>query len=179
METQQEHCHAVHFYADSRSLGDRAAKFIAEGLRQGQPAIVVATAVHSAYIMRGLNALDFDCTQLKKTGQLQVFDAINMLRSFMIGGHPDPLLFKSNVGDVIERLCVGRRPCPIRVYGEMVDVLWKEGNAEAAIRLEVLWNQLPSAYDFALLCGYAVGHFYKEIRDPRYGEVCDLHTHVI
>lgn len=86
-----------------------------------------------------------------------------------------------NIGvDVSEvRKTVGRTPCPIRVYGEMVDVLWREGNSDGAIRLEILWNQLASAYDFALLCGYAVGHFYKETRDSRYDDVCDQHTHVL
>ena len=80
----------------------------------------------------------------------------------LAGDRPDPLMFKSNVGDLIERLCLGRVPCPIRVYGEMVDLLWQEGNSDGAIRLEILWNQLASAYEFSLLCGYAMGHFYKE-----------------
>jgi hypothetical protein len=97
----------------------------------------------------------------------------------MVGRTPDPLLFKSNVGDVIERLCVDRHPCPIRAYGEMVDVLWQDGNADGAIRLELLWNQLASTYEFALLCGYAVGHFYKETSGSRFQAVCDQHSHVV
>ena len=179
MEPQHSHYHAVQFYKDSRSLADRVAKFIAEGFELGQPALVVATPLHAANITRALDASGIDSAAVKKTGELQVLDAAKMLRAFMINGQPDALLFKSNVGDVIERLCVGRKPCPIRVYGEMVDLLWQEGNEEAAIRLEILWNHLASAYDFALLCGYAVGHFYKETRDPRFDDVCEQHTHVI
>src|SRR6185295_10973406 len=110
---------------------------------------------------------------------LRVFDARKMLSSFMAGGMPDTLLFRSNVGDLIERMCFGRLPCPIRAYGEMVDLLWQEGNPDGAIRLEILWNQLASTYDFSLLCGYAVGHFYKETRDPRFQEVCDQHSLVL
>jgi hypothetical protein len=92
---------------------------------------------------------------------------------------PDPLLFRSNVGDVIERLCGNRQPCPIRAYGEMVDVLWQEGNESGAIRLEILWNQLASTYEFSLLCGYAIGHFYKETRDGRMEAVCEQHSHIV
>jgi len=58
----------------------------------------------------------------------------------------------------------------------MVDVLWKSGQKEAAIRLEILWNQLANTQAFSLLCGYAMGHFYK---DANFQEVCRHHTHVV
>jgi hypothetical protein len=38
-----------------------------------------------------------------------------------------------------------------------------------------MWNQLAHTHEFALLCGYAMGHFYKAAA-PR--ELHDLHTHV-
>jgi hypothetical protein len=179
MESQQNHFHAVQFYKDAASLADRVATFLDDGMKSGQPGLIVATSTHATAIVRALEAIGVDVSGARKTGELQILDARKLLSAFMVGGQPDALLFKSNVGDVIERLCVGRTPCPIRVYGEMVDVLWQEGNINGAIRLEILWNQLASAYDFALLCGYAVGHFYKETRDPRYDHVCQQHTHVI
>jgi hypothetical protein len=40
-------------------------------------------------------------------------------------------------------------------------------------------TSLAATYDFALLCGYAVGHFYKETRDPRYQDVVQQHSHVM
>jgi hypothetical protein len=43
---------------------------------------------------------------------------------------------------LIELACRGRTDCVIRAYGEMVDVLWQAGQTAAAIRLEMLWNQL-------------------------------------
>ena len=43
----------------------------------------------------------------------------------------------------------------------------------------MLWNQLASAYDFELLCGYAFGHFYKETRDPRLEAVISQHSEVV
>jgi MEDS: MEthanogen/methylotroph, DcmR Sensory domain len=179
MEPQQNHFHAVQFYKDAASLSDKVATFLADGLKSSQPGLIVATGAHAAAISRSLEAIGVDVSEARKTGELQILDARKLLSAFMVAGQPDALLFKSNVGDVIERLCAERTPCSIRVYGEMVDVLWQEGNTDGAIRLEVLWNQLASAYDFALLCGYAVGHFYKETRASRYDDVCYQHTHVI
>lgn len=171
--------HAVQFYKDENSLAATAAGFLAEGIEMAQPALVVATASHTAHIVAALKLKGLDVAALKRTGELNMFDARKMLSSFMVGRMPDPLLFKSNVGDAIDRLCVHRRPSPIRAYGEMVDLLWQDGNAEGAIRLEILWNQLASHYEFALLCGYAVGHFYKEGVGMRFQEVCDQHSHVV
>ena len=179
MTPKTEHFHAVQFYKDAGSLADRVATFLADGLNSGQPVLVVAGSEHAAGITRALEACGVDVADAKKTGELQILDARKVLGSFMIGPRPDPLLFRSNVGDVIERMCAGRAPCPIRVYGEMVDLLWQDGNPDGAIRLEILWNQLASAYDFELLCGYAMGHFYKETRDARYDAVCEQHSHVI
>jgi hypothetical protein len=179
VHTAQGHYHAVQFYENESSLASTVAKFLADGFQAGEPGIVVATPAHTTSILRELKALGLRTHELRRTGELQLFDARKMLSSFMVNALPDPLMFRSNVGDVIERLCANRRPCPIRAYGEMVDLLWQEGNENGAIRLEILWNQLASTYEFSLLCGYAVGQFYKETRDPRFEEVREQHTHVI
>jgi hypothetical protein len=171
--------HAVQFYKDETSLAGTAAQFLADGLNAGQPGLVIATRSHTGTIVRELTARGLNVDALRKTGELQFFDAQKMLASFMFGGLPDPVLFRSTIGDLIEKLCAGRTPCPIRAYGEMVDLLWQEGNADGAIKVEILWNQLATTYDFALLCGYAFGHFYKETRDPRYDEVVGQHSHVM
>jgi hypothetical protein len=179
MNQADEHYHAVQFYKDEQSLASTVARFLAEGIKKGEPGIIVATPAHTTAVNRELQSLGLNIIGSQATGELRFLDAAKMLSSFMVAGMPDPLLFKSNVGDAIERLCHGRAPCPIRVYGEMVDLLWQDGNQDGAIRLEILWNQLASAYEFSLLCGYAVGHFYKETRDTRFQQVVAQHSEVI
>jgi hypothetical protein len=41
---------------------------------------------------------------------------------------------------------------------------------------ETLWNQLGSAYDFELLCGYSMGNFYK---GNAIDEIKGQHTHAV
>jgi hypothetical protein len=69
---------------------------------------------------------------------------------------------KTSMCEVIKTACGGRPNCTVRIYGQMVDVLWKNGQQEAAIRLETLWNQLANTQAFSLLCGYAMGQFYTD-----------------
>ena len=89
---------------------------------------------------------------------------------------PDGERFKDHMTAAIENVCRGRTDCTIRAYGEMVDLLWKDGHTVAAVRLEMLWNKLAMTHDFSLLCGYAMGNFYK---DASINEICQQHTHVI
>ena len=66
----------------------------------------------------------------------------------------------SGMSEVIEHACKGRSDCTVRIFGQMVDVLWQQEEHDAAIRLEMLWNQLAQTKSYSLLCGYAMGHFY-------------------
>ena len=59
----------------------------------------------------------------------------------------------------------------------MPDIERGQGHSEAAIKLEILWNKLALKYDFALLCGYAMGSFYKQTTPLE--DVIAQHTHVI
>jgi hypothetical protein len=59
----------------------------------------------------------------------------------------------------------------------MVDVLWKRSQNTAAIKLEILWNQLAGAHDFSLLCGYSMGHFFKNAAAVE--DITRHHTHVV
>ena len=100
----------------------------------------------------------------------------DMLSCFMHDGIPDATKFKDSIVPVIEQACRGRKDCVIRAYGEMVDVLWQRGQTAAAIRLEMLWNQLAQTHSFALLCGYSMGHFYKDVGQQ---DVLQQHTHLV
>jgi hypothetical protein len=170
------HFHAVRFYENKASLCRTVADFLGEGLGLGQPGLVIATPAHRESVLLELRARQFDVVQVQAVGDLLLVDARDMLRTFMIDGMPDATLFKMHVPAAIDRLCRGRTDCTIRAYGEMVDVLWQDGFSAAAIRLEMLWNQLAMTRDFSLLCGYAMGNFYK---DAGMRDVCAQHSHVL
>ena len=170
------HFHAVRFYEDEESLYRIVADFVGEGLTEGQPAIVIATPVHREEISRGLQAMSFDVGRLQAKGELVMLDAEETLSTFMKDGFPDPVAFRRSVGGVLDGAVAGRPKGTVRAYGEMVDCLWKNEATSAAIRLEVLWNQLAKSSNFSLLCGYCMGNFYKH---GAYEDICSHHTHVM
>jgi hypothetical protein len=168
--------HAVRFYESRDSLAKIVGKFLGEGFIAGLPAIVIATPPHREAIRTVLAGHYFDLPRLDAAKDLIMVDAAEMLSRFMYDGMPDANRFNDAMIPVIEQACRGRDNCVIRAYGEMVDVLWQAGQTAAAIRLEMLWNQLAQTHSFSLLCGYSMGHFYKDVRQQ---EVLRQHTHLV
>jgi len=169
--------HAVRFYDNEKSLAQIVAEFLAEGLTGGTPGIVVAAPSQRAAILRELVIRSFDVVSLQASGELVLLDAEETLATFMRDdGKLYAKAFQNEMCNVIRKACGGRTDRPVRIYGQMVDILWKSGKHNLAIRLEVLWNQLANAHAFSLLCGYAIGSFYK---DANFEEICSQHTHVV
>jgi hypothetical protein len=170
------HHHAVQFYGNDAELFKTVGTFLSEGLVGGHPSVVIATPPHRMAIEKALEHHLIDVERARRLGDLVLLDADDTLGTFMVGGIPSASVFKKVMGDVIEQSLRGRERTPVRAYGEMVDVLWKQGKTAAAVRLEVLWNDLAATHVFSLLCGYAIGNFFKQTQ--QYEEVCNLHTHV-
>ncbi len=61
----------------------------------------------------------------------------------------------------------------------MVDILWKGGNPEGAIRLEDLWNELAAINALSLLCGYSMANFAGDTHGGHFQEICARHAHVL
>jgi KaiC/GvpD/RAD55 family RecA-like ATPase len=175
-EPVHKHQHAVQFYGDEDALFTTVAGFVSEGLVAGQPAVLIATESHTPSILEQLSARFIDVERAKHIGDLIVLDAENTLATFMKDDEPDTTCFKRHVGDVIAQALGGRVRTPVRAYGEMVDVLWKQDKPEAAIKLEILWNELATTHAFSLLCGYSMGNFYQQAE--KLEAVCAQHTHV-
>jgi len=171
------HSHAVQFYGNEQSLFNTVSGFLSEGLVTGQTAIVIATEAHRVGIMDGLAARFIDVDRARRTGDLVVLDAHELMGTFVVDDTPSPDLFDYNVGLIFDQALKVQGRTLMRAYGEIVDVLWKEGRTEAAIQVEMLWNKLAARYSFALLCGYSMGNFYKQ--PGRLEEVCRHHSHVI
>lgn len=171
-----DHFHGVQFYEDPDALCRIVGNFVGEGFELGGLALVIATPDHAAKIDDCLRARGIDVDDLKQERRLVTLDARETLQLFMVDGMPNPGAFRWVVGSALKSVRVGREHCTIRAYGEMVDLLWKDGMEAAAIRLETLWNQLAATHDFKLLCGYSMGNFYK---GAAIEEIHGQHSHLV
>ena len=171
--------HDVQFYETEEYLGSAVATFIVDGVRAGQPILVIATDAHRRMFEGRMRAAGIRPEDLVEGRDVAWLDARQTLEEFMEGDYPNAGLFESTIGAVFDKLTAnGRSYVVARAYGEMVDLLWKEGRIEGAIALEHLWNDIAAKYSFALLCGYSMSNFVKETHGIDFARVCAAHRHV-
>jgi hypothetical protein len=168
--------HAVYFYEDDTFLIDNVARFIKNGLEQQETVIVVATEGHRIDLKSRLIADNVIGLSSPSDGGYVTLDASNTLSLFMLNDWPDERVFLKVMGHIIASSAQNKR---VRIYGEMVAVLWAEGRHRAAIRLEELWNALARERDFSLLCGYPASVFQATRLSSELAEVCACHSQMM
>jgi hypothetical protein len=171
--------HDVLFYRTDAFLTRTVVDFLAEGVSTAQPIIVIATEEHRRAFADGLRAKGLDPEQGFGDRRAVWIDARETLETLMEGSLPSRELCAAVVADAFERLIDGRNYVVIRCYGEMVDLLWKDGKPEAAFLLEKYWNELADRYKYSLLCGYAIGDFMDDEGVAGVRRICEEHKHVL
>ena len=167
----------VQLYEDEAYLAEVVGCYVAAGLERGEPTLIIATPAHRSAFRERIAARGADVARAQADGRLVVLDARPTLARFMVDGRPDTSRFVASVGGIVRDL--GRRGARVRAFGEMVDVLWADGNGEAALALEELWNALAEAQSFSLLCAYDLARFPGGDDGPALARVCGAHSHVI
>jgi PAS domain S-box-containing protein len=152
----------VELHDDHNLFAETVAKFIGGGLGAGEPVIVIATPEHRAAFCVQLTQWAIDVDRACRTGRLTLLDARETLAELMVGDTVDWERFRTFMGRVLDRAGAGRPYKVVRAYGEMVDLLWRDGKRDAAIKLEALWGDLRNLYPFTLRCAYLKDDFYKE-----------------
>jgi signal transduction histidine kinase len=170
--------HDVQFYESEQFLVQAACDHIAHGLIAGQRCIVIATQGHRTAFVKALGLRGLDLSQVRKEGRLELLDARKTLATFMVGDAVDPTRFHRVIGPLFERGGLPLPWSPVCAYGEMVDLLWKDGNREGAIALESLWNELAAVRNIELLCGYAMSNFGSSADAEQFEAICGHHAHV-
>jgi len=171
--------HDVQFYADDAFLLDSLVSFVGKSLEHGGAAIVVATKAHRDGLSQRLEAGGVPLTAATQQGRYLALDAAQTLATFMKEGMPDKVVFARIVGDIVTWAAAQVNQAKVVIFGEMVALLWQEGNAAAAIRLEQYWNELAETYSFSLLCGYPLAGFNRENHRESFDKICAEHHVVI
>lgn len=170
--------HFVQFYETDPFLLDSLSAFIRAGLGMGDVCIVLATEEHRTLLEQRLQASALDLAAATTEGAYLALDASEMLSKFMVDGLPEPRRFAEVMGGLITRAAKEQRR--IRIFGEMVALLWAAGNHAGAVRLEALWNELPAITPpFSLFCAYAMPEFAGEGYEALFATICRQHSHVL
>lgn len=169
--------HFVQVYSQDSILIDCLFNYLVQGFDLSEAALVIATRPHRLKLEQKLVEAGYDISQLKRAEKYIPFDAAEVLGLFMRDGHPDPVRFQALVGGLLKNAGLEKRG--VRAFGEMVSILWDEGNREGALELEKLWNDLATRHDFTLFCAYREDQFASAENRAAFSSVCAAHSTLI
>jgi anti-sigma regulatory factor (Ser/Thr protein kinase) len=171
------HDHVVQFYAHDAELIVSATRFLAEGLLAGEAAIIVGTSAHAVAFEAAIAEAGVDIAEARRSERLITLDADEAMSRITIDGSIDADAFADEIGGLISR---AGAPCRrVRIYGEMVALLWDAGRVAEAIELESLWNDLGRRVPFALFCAYPAHSVANTEVAESFLHVCHLHSAVV
>jgi hypothetical protein len=169
--------HAVQVYEDLAELTSTVGQYFDAGFRRGEPAVLISSRAHFDAFAAELETRGWHVSGLEAEGLLTCRDAQQLLDLFMDTDIPSAERFEQTIGGVIDEVASGFPNKTIRAFGEMVDLLWRQGKQASAIAVEELWNELSETRTFALLCGYHLDVFDIDVQASALPEILRVHTH--
>jgi hypothetical protein len=168
--------HIVYPYTDENLVSQAVCLYASGGLRNNEGVVLIMSRGHCEPIKNCLKAEGFDVDKRQSSGQLACIVAEDLLPRLLVDGMPDTTRFKALIGPIIDRARASMsngHHAHVRVFGEMVSLLW-EKNLPAAKVLEEMWNQAIDTYSFSLMCTYTLG---KHPHDTLPESLIGLHSH--
>src|SRR5688572_30014603 len=173
--------HMVQLYGkDDWFLARNVSHFLAEGARQLDGLLVIATPAHRQAISRHLAEESAGAAlAAEREGRLVSLDARETLDSLLVGGQLDESRYESVVGGVLSEVFARSGSGKVRAFGEMVSLLWTDGQPEQARVLESLCNERLAGSRCSMYCAYAIDLFADGVDTAGVSAIVGAHSHIL
>jgi hypothetical protein len=168
--------HLVQIYENESHFINTLEGFAGSGILSGDSVIIIAKQFHLDQLNERLLKHNFNIESLIENSLYIPLEANEVLCKFMINGWPDEKMFNNVISEILDRARENGRK--VRAFGEMVAILWEQGNNGATVRLENLWHNLHAWDRFSLYCAYPKSGFTRQY-DDSISEICRAHSKII
>lgn len=173
------HEHIVQLYRHESDLERAVATYAFEAAEHDDAVLFVATRAHAGTFRRGLWAQGLDVDAAVQRGQLVFVHVEDLMPQFMRGALPDAATFKNVVNGLLDSVQQDGRFRHVYVFGEIVNVLWQQGNREGTLLVEQLWDELQQARPFTLYCGFQVDQSPVQLLNGPMHDVLAEHSAIV
>ena len=175
--TETRH-HEAGFYSDETSLLDAYVRVAEAALGAGNALIVLSENRRRQKLRERLQARGIPLDEAVREGRYLAVDPEDVLSACMVDGWPDEPRFRTAAAAIVAgaRASIGKDRRVV-ACGECAPTLWRRGNAEAAVRLEQLWDELAGTGDIDIFCGYSLD--VPHLQDEPYAvfqRICAEHS---
>jgi anti-sigma regulatory factor (Ser/Thr protein kinase) len=168
--------HRVRIHRDDATIVGDVVASTCQALSCGRGVVIIATSEHRIGFADGLRAAGISVDAAQDTGQLLWLDAAEVAKALLAGDAIDNGRFEQLIARPVHQLV--QRFGAVHAYGEIVAVLWAQGQVLAALELEQLWDGLIATLPLSLLCGYPADVVESGGAVADYQALCTAHSHV-
>src|SRR5262249_27598263 len=161
----------VQFHRHGAVFLDELSELVDATLKSGNPVVVVANETTRTGVAQQLHQWGWNLASLTRRGQYLAQDSAEGLSQVMHDGRPD----KDSLAETIENLERARAafaegsPRRLTVFGDMAAPLCRSGNVEAALEIEMMWEDLTRTLPFFTVCSYPEDSFAHAAWEGRLG----------
>lgn len=159
--------HVLQLYPHTAAEAAIGTAFAADGLRQQDSVVVIATSALWERLLGQLQAMGIDAHGAVADGRLRPFGA----HSVLAAARPE---------DTLRAILRFARTSPgrLRVVSELTDLAWRKGDQEAALAVERRWNAFARSEAFSLLCACGLDALDAGAYEGALASLGALHTHL-
>ena len=167
--------HDVAFYADWPRLDECVFQYSFDGLLAEETIVLILSGRSLQMVSTVLSDHGLDIAELVETGRFALFDADDTLAKIDGPSGVDWAAVTSLANDLVDTASSSGRP--VRLFGEMVTMLWNHDRVTEALELERFWHELSGRRRLDVLCAYP-SFIAPGVVEPM-NLLCGLHDHVV
>ena len=168
--------HVLQLYQEESCLLDALAEFVAAGLRLEEAVLIVGSTPRWDLLIDRLQKSGVDARAHASRGQLKLYGAHVLLSNCATSGGFDRHKLSRLLGRALE--LARMRYERVRVFSELTDTRWRDGDRAGAAAIERVWKPLLGVHDFTLLCACPIDSLEGDTYDGTLQALCNAHTHV-
>jgi EAL domain-containing protein (putative c-di-GMP-specific phosphodiesterase class I) len=168
--------HSVQLYRSDEELVEEACGFLVPSLSSDEGVVLMATAEHLALLAQALGERGLDVLTAREQGRYVELDVADLLGRYAATDELDETGLTTAVEAALAS--AGRGRSHVRVFGELVPLLWSAGRTADALRLETLWNSLIAEAPVSLHCAFPQSMLDRGGSVHELQELCNAHTAV-
>jgi DNA-binding NarL/FixJ family response regulator len=170
--------HEVAFYADQAGLVDEWARLAKSALDARNGFIVIAADSSQQKLRDLLQQRGMDVDRAVRDSRYVALDAFEMFSTLIVDEWPNETRFWKFAIPLLMTTSAAAPRGLVVACGEGAPILCAQGKADAAIRLEELWDEACRMFDLDIFCGYLTNGPLKWGGGDTFDRLCAVHTAV-
>lgn len=174
--SSSSYSHQLHFYNDHLSFLVGLSSYVEGVLNAGKAFLAVLLPEDNRDLIRSLRSRGINTEEVIARRRLVLMDSSGLSAQYLVNGRLDSAGAWSGSVSLVEMMKSNNPGIAICAGGQWAPVLLAQGNQEAALQIERIWDRIARLYNVEVFCAYVTGSSQNALEIPLYRQVSAIHS---